>query len=332
MFSCVDHYEPDWNGADPSLQMDRVRKWIEEYPKLADKHQDADGMCPRHTFFYPAECYTKEHLDLLTGLCKKGYGEVEIHLHHDNDTEETLKEKLLQAKNDFLKHGLLGKNKATGEVKFAFIHGNWSLNNSRSDGKWCGVNDESRVLNEAGCYADFTFPSAPSETQPKKINSIYYTSSSRKTAKTHNVGVDVRVGGSHNEDLMLIQGPLTLNWRNRKMGMFPRIENGDITGANPPTEDRIGSWVDQKICVQGKPDWIFVKVYTHGAPEKNANALLDGQMERMFSCLEDKYNDGKNYILHYVTAREMYNIVKAAESGETGNPGMYRDYEIVLIS
>ena len=44
MFSCVDHYEPDWNGADPSLQMDRVHKWIEEYPKLADKHQDADGM------------------------------------------------------------------------------------------------------------------------------------------------------------------------------------------------------------------------------------------------------------------------------------------------
>ena len=116
------------------------------------------------------------------------------------------------------------------------------------------------------------------------------------------------------------------------MGIFPRIENGGITGANPPTEDRIGSWVNQKICVQGKPDWIFVKVHTHGAPEKNANALLGGQMEQMFSYLEDKYNDGKDHILHYVTAREMYNIVKAAEAGETGNPGMYRDYEIVLIS
>ena len=140
--------------------------------------------------------------------------------------------KLLQAKNDFARHGLLGKSKSSGEVKFAFIHGNWSLNNSRSDGRWCGVNDESRVLSEAGCYADFTFPSAPSETQPKKINSIYYAKSCREKPKTHNRGSDAMVGESHQEGLMLIQGPLALNWKNRKKGIFPRIENSDVTGAS----------------------------------------------------------------------------------------------------
>ena len=46
----------------------------------------------------------------------------------------------------------------------------------------------------------------------------------------------------------------------------------------------------------------------------------------MFGYLEEKYNDGKDYKLHYVTAREMYNIVKAAEAGEPGEPGEYRDY------
>jgi hypothetical protein len=32
--------------------------------------------------------------------------------------------------------------------------------------------------------------------------------------------------------------------------------------------------------------------------------------------------------LHYVTAREAYNIVKAAEDGKGGNPEAYRNYRI----
>ena len=328
MFSCVDHYEPDLDNASADLQLQRVIKWMKEYPVLADKHKDADGKCPRHTFFYPAETYQKEHLDLLAGICRRGYGEVEVHLHHDGDTEESLMQKLIKAKKDFASHGFLGKRKLSDSIKFAFIHGNWSLNNSRSDGKWCGVNNESHVLSEAGCYADFTFPSAPSETQPKKINSIYYTSSNSKKAKTHNTGIDAVVGKFRNEDLMLIQGPLTLNWKAKKKGFFPGIENGEITGVNHPTPQRVDLWVDQGVCVKGKENWIFVKVHTHGAPEKNANALLGEPMDKMFSYLEDQYNDGKEYILHYVTAREMYNIIKAAEADEGGDPGGYRDYII----
>jgi len=44
--------------------------------------------------------------------------------------------------------------------------------------------------------------------------------------------------------------------------------------------------------------------------------------------LEIKYNDGQNYVLHYVTAREAYNIVKAAEYGLEGNPNQFRDFII----
>ena len=45
--------------------------------------------------------------------------------------------------------------------------------------------------------------------------------------------------------------------------------------------------------------------------------------------METKYNDGCNYILHYVTARELYNIIKAIEEGEPGtNPEEYRNYRI----
>lgn len=29
-------------------------------------------------------------------------------------------------------------------------------------------------------------------------------------------------------ELLLVQGPLTLNWRRRKIGILPKIENGEI--------------------------------------------------------------------------------------------------------
>jgi hypothetical protein len=46
----------------------------------------------------------------------------------------------------------------------------------------------------------------------------------------------------------------------------------------------------------------------------------------MFKHLESTYNDGKNYVLHYVNSREVFNIIKAAEAGLSGNPNDYRDH------
>jgi hypothetical protein len=48
----------------------------------------------------------------------------------------------------------------------------------------------------------------------------------------------------------------------------------------------------------------------------------------MYSLLERDYRDRPGYRFHYVTARELYNIVKAAEAGQKGDPGLYRDYVI----
>lgn len=327
LFCFVDHFEPDWNEADIGLQRKRIDTWMEQYPAVADRHKDADGKYPQHTFFYPAEMYLAEHLDKLSELCRAGFGETEIHLHHDGDTAVTLKEKLIRAREDFLRHGLIGKDRGTGDPAYAFIHGNWALNNSRPDGCWCGVDNESGVLAETGCYADFTYPSAPSDTQPVTINRIYYDV--HQGRKSHDTGQEVAAGQAVNGKLMLIQGPLCLNWKNRKGGLIPRIENSDVTGNNPPGKDRVDLWVSRNICVKGREEWIFVKVHTHGAVERNSGALLGRPMDGMLTYLEEKYNDGREHILHYVTAREMYNIAKAAEAGLSGDPNEYRDYLIV---
>jgi len=82
------------------------------------------------------------------------------------------------------------------------------------------------------------------------------------------------------------------------------------------------------IHVEGRPEWIFVKVHTHGTQERDMDTLLGEPMDQAFTHLETRYNDGKDWKLHYVSAREMYNIVKAAEAGLDGDPGLYRDHVV----
>lgn len=327
IFAFCDHFEPRWGRASEQEEDYRVDRWCKEYPEIAGKHHDANGHYPKHSFFYPEEEYRPRHLDKLVKLCQSGFGEIEIHLHHDNDTAEGLTRTLQGFLNTLDKdHGAVPRDPDSGDYRFAFIHGNWALDNSRRDGRMCGVNNELSVLNKLGCYADFTLPSAPSDTQTSKINSIYYATGKDGQSKSHNDGIDAEVGKAGKGDLLVIQGPLRLNWRNRKYGILPRIENADIRKSSPPSPDRMALWRDTGIHVKGKPNWVFIKIHTHGTQEEDIDTLLGDPLDDMFSYLEKHYNDGHKHQLHYVSAREMYNIVKAAEAGETGSPNEYRDF------
>jgi hypothetical protein len=325
MFLFVDHYEPLAAGADDALGRRRVQRWLDEYPRLAGKFTDADGCHPKHSFFYPEEEYRAEYLDMLGRLCSDGFGEVEVHLHHDNDTAAGLTQKL----QGFVatlhqRHGMLPLHE--GRPRFGFIHGNWALDNSRCDGRWCGVNNELKVLADNGCYADFTLPSAPNDTQTSTVNSIYYAVDDIARPKSHDKGAALVAGQPGGGDLLIFQGPLALNWKRRRVGLWPKTENADIEPHEVPVAERLRLWVRQWVHVQGRPEWVFVKVHTHGAIERNADWIFGGECERLFETLRTDYNDGKRFVLHYVSAREAYNIVKAAEAGKTGDPGDYRDF------
>jgi hypothetical protein len=56
--------------------------------------------------------------------------------------------------------------------------------------------------------------------------------------------------------------------------------------------------------------------------------MLGAPMKAFHRDVLAEFNDGRRYRLHYVTAREMYNIAKAAESGKSGNAGGYRDFSV----
>ena len=314
---CIaDHYEPKWGGAPAKTADARVAAWVNDYPRLLGSFRDSDGRPPRHTFFYPIDQYEPRHVDSLASLCRAGFGEVEIHLHHDHDTAENLENTLRQFTQLLAdRHGLLGRW-ADGRVAYGFVHGNWALDNARSDGRWCGVNNELDVLRNTGCYADFTLPSAPDATQTSKINSLYYSVGHPHRRKSHNRGVDVGAAPPPPNGLMLIQGPLRLWWpRGRWM---PRIENGCIQASQPPTAERLDQWLRAEVRVQSRPDWLFVKLHTHGATETNQRVLLGEQMIAFHRTLAERARRDNHFHYHYVTAREMYNLAKAAESGYSG--------------
>jgi hypothetical protein len=317
LLAVCDHYEPKRGGASPAMARARVRQWVDEYPRLFGRFRDADGRPPRHTFFYPAEEYEPEYLDLLAGLCRVGYGEVEVHLHHDNDTAENLRRTLLGFKRTLAdRHGLLSRDKETGEIAYGFIHGNWALDNARSDGRWCGVNNELDVLRETGCYADFTLPSAPSETQTRKINSIYWAVDDPARPKSHDTGTDLSAGARPANSLLMIQGPLALDWGRRKFGLLPRVENACLQKSQPPDANRLELWLRAGVKVVARPDWYFVKLHTHGVNEPNQDVLLGAPMVRFHELLHERAAHDPFFRFHYVTAREMANLALAAEQGQ----------------
>jgi len=327
IFTFVDHFEPFNEKANNGEARDRVKFWVYEYPKLVDGHVDADGKPPQHTWFYPCE-QDLSFLSDLAALAFRGLGEVEFHLHHHNDTSERLAHKLERSKREFSKRGATITAEQKPKNHFAFIHGNWALGNSHPKGLWCGVNDEITILQNTGCFADFTLPSAPHPTQTRKLNSIYYAKDIPDRPKSHDTGTDARVGFRNRKDFLLVQGPLMLYRSPQPQRWLPIIDTGEVAQENPATPQRVDAWIRANIHVQGRPEWIFVKIHTHGANPRNRDALFGRQMQEMFAYLEKQYNDGEKYKLHYATAREVYNIIKAAEDGKDGDPGIYRDYII----
>ena len=324
---CIaDHFEPSWGNPSDAVADERVARWVRDYPSVIGCFRDSDGRPPRHTFFYPIDQYIPRHVDALAALCREGYGEVEIHLHHDGDTAERLERTLRAFATRFSEqHGLLGRH-PDGSIAYGFVHGNWALDNARSDGRWCGVKNELAVLRRTGCYADFTLPSAPDRTQTRTINSIYYATGCAHRSKSHDVGVRVGTQPPSRDALMIIQGPLSLWWP--RGSRVPRIENGCMQRGQAPSMARLDEWIRAAVRVPTRPDWFFVKLHTHGATESNRAVLLGEPMCRFHADLARRAAADSRFRYHYVTAREMYNLVRAAEAGWNGTVADALDWTV----
>jgi hypothetical protein len=110
---------------------------------------------------------------------------------------------------------------------------------------------------------------------------------------------------------------------------LPRVENGCLQGTQPPSLDRLDLWLKAGVRMPARPDWYFVKLYTHGADERNQGVLLGEPMVAFHRALAHKAREEPGFHFHYVTAREMCNLVLAAEAGWTGTVEAARDFELV---
>jgi hypothetical protein len=307
-----DHYEPLHGSPlsdDAGLQ--RVELWRREWPKIAERHEDSDGRHPRYTFFYPEEEYRAEFLDPLAEMTRAGLSDVEVHLHHDADTEQNFIDRLSRFKETLhSRHGLM--HQQNGQLVFGFIHGNWALDNSRPDGRWCGLNNEISLLRDAGCYADFTLPSAPSATQTRTVNTIYWATDDPALPKSHDTGIPVRPGEPRRGDLLMVQGPLGLRI-GQDGRLKPRLEVGEISGQDRPSEDRVKLWL--RIAPRLGPH-VFIKLFTHGTQERNSSALLGGDLDVLFRSVKSVC-EGRRMRFHLVSAWEMYCAIEASREGRT---------------
>jgi hypothetical protein len=301
----ADHYEPLGMGASVETALGRVARWRDRWPRISgDSPLDAAGQRPQYSFFYPQEEYRHDLLEGIAEMVRLGTGDVEVHLHHDHEQRESF----IQKVNEFCRrltgdHGLLRQWK--GRTVFGFIHGNWALDNSRPDGRWCGLNGEIELLRELGCYADFTMPSLPSPTQGRVVNQVYWcTNNADYRPRSFDRGIEATVGGGRRGDLLMITGPLGLRFGER---LLPRLETGELAGYDLPTPARVRRWFDLAPTIG---DDLFLKLYTHGAPEKNLEPLLNGGLGNLFHWVAEEA-ERRGVELHWATAWQMYQAAHA---------------------
>lgn len=322
LFLICDHFEPRHGIGDDDQPAARLRQWHAGFRSLQNECFERYGLKPLHTWFYPPH-HGLEHLPGLAKMAFDGLGEVELHYHHGHDTRETLEAALRSTLAHYHRAGLLLQLGAPPGRRFGFIHGDWGLANSAGE-QYCGVNGELSLLRELGCWGDLTMPSV-NECQSRKINSIYYAGGSEIEPKSYDRGDDARVGVSDTQRLLLIQGPLGMRLG---AGLRPRMENASLTSTNWGTDERIRTWIDCHVHVRGRPEWLFIKLHTHGAIERDFDALFGERARRMHRTLAEEYNDGRRYRLHYVTARQAFNLARAAECGAVGDPEQFLDWEV----
>jgi len=337
IIALADHFEPaivphDGSARAPYEEQERrLEHWSRRYPTVFDNLRDHDGRPFVHTYFYPAEQYDRGLLDRLATHCDEGWGEVEIHLHHGlrhPDTEENTRRQLIEFRNKLAtEHGGLCYLDGLGTPRYAFVHGNFALANS-AGGYNCGVDSELQVLAETGCYADFTLPPGLyHRTHIAKINSLYECFPPLDRPQAHRRGRDLAVGRAPNVFPLMVEGPLMLSFIRPNGRRLIGVENGSLTAKNPPSMYRLGLWKNAGIRVKGRPDWLFIKLQCHGMDPRDEEAMLGATGQQFLRELIEGAAR-RSETLHFVSARELVNIILAACDGRDGNPGEYRDYRL----
>ena len=166
-----------------------------------------------------------------------------------------------------------------------------------------GITDQIQKLVDQGCYADFTFSTIGTNAQPSTVNSLYYVKDDPDEPKSYDTGQPSTVGQTVDNQLLIFQGPSALSWNGD-------IEYGAIENDPRFEPGRISKWIDANIHVHGRPEWVFVKVYSHGA--QSQDVVLAHDMDWMLASLREECKQ-REIKLHFMSGREAFNVIKSAD-------------------
>ncbi|MFZ1005567.1 MAG: hypothetical protein WAN65_01940, partial [Candidatus Sulfotelmatobacter sp.] len=85
------------------------------------------------------------------------------------------------------------------------------------------------------------------------------------------------------------------------------LETGEIAGYDMPSPSRVRNWLDLAPTIG---DDLFLKLYTHGAQERNLEPLLGGGLGDLFRWFAEEA-DRRSIELHWATAWQMYQAAEA---------------------
>lgn len=290
-----------------------------ELTDLVSNHTDSDSVHLKMTFAKKNLHADPTGLSPLSEWCKDNSSELELLLSCESRREPSFRAQL---------YGHLAVLKSHGWATMIDSETRFTVVRERCRSELAGTipAEQIRVLAQAGCYADMSFPDIESRHKRTGINSIYSVSSA--VSDPFRDCSYLRTGELDTGDLVVIDGPLLTDWADWRDSYGPLVENGCLTPSNLPDSRRVESWIRANVHVIGQPDWIFVKLrITNLVDAPSARRVLQA-LHQSLSYLENVYRDNEAYRLHYVTAREMYNIARAAEAGRTGDAAAFRDYMI----
>lgn len=311
IFTMVDHYEPGENALE---SVKNNEEWLKKYEPVAQEIRDSYGNPFKYTWFYAYDQANDQVMRRLSQSVYAGLGEIELHWHHPQYDNKTFDKELEQAISWFKQYGAMVSRPLPAKAQFAFIHGNWALDASTEK---CNVTSEISLLQKHGGYMDMTFSTIGVNAQPVNfINRLYYVEDSPQ-AKSYDKGVEVEANKPVDNKFLIFQGPMGFNWK-------LEIEYGAVESYSLPTRERVEKWFDANIHVKNKPEWTFIKVYSHGIQSSD---IVSDHLTEMLQYLLAVSSE-RNSKLHFMTAREAYNVVKAAEAGLQGDPELYRDFLI----
>jgi hypothetical protein len=148
----TDHYEPLGMGASLQTALGRVARWRERWPRIAeDAPRDAAGQRPQYSFFYPQEEYQREVVERVAEIARLGVGDVEVHLHHDEERRQNFIDKVMEYCRRLTgEHGLLRQQEGRTAARRQMVRaGRGDCDLARS-GLLCGFHHALGSIADAG--------------------------------------------------------------------------------------------------------------------------------------------------------------------------------------